>query len=90
MLVLSSKLRTKCCIEPRTWTHPLDERPKLRIIGLIFGTLNVKSLYRAGLLITGAKELSEYIYIYITFSGRTRIERDRGVTEPKGEYIFSM
>jgi hypothetical protein len=40
-----------------TWTDYLDKRPKLRKMGLRFGTWNVRSLYRAGLLMADAKDI---------------------------------
>jgi hypothetical protein len=36
----------------------LDKRPKLRKMDIRFGAWSVKSLYRAGLLTTVAKEMS--------------------------------
>jgi hypothetical protein len=38
--------------EPRTRTDSLDKRPKRRNIDMRFGLWNVKSLYRAGCLLT--------------------------------------
>jgi hypothetical protein len=38
----------------------LDKRPKLEKKGVRFVTWNVRSLYRAGSLMTDAKEISKY------------------------------
>jgi hypothetical protein len=49
-----------------------------------FGTWNVRSLYRAGCLMTVAKELSKY-KLYLV---GVEVRWDRGGTEPAGEYTF--
>jgi hypothetical protein len=36
----------------------LDKQPKLRIMDMRFGTWNVRSLYRAGSLMTAGKEVA--------------------------------
>jgi hypothetical protein len=41
-------------------TDSLDELPKLWNMDMRFGIRNVKSLYRAGSLVTASKELSKY------------------------------
>jgi hypothetical protein len=46
--------------KPRTWTDSLDKRPKLRNMDMRFGTWNVRSLYRAGSLMTVSRELARY------------------------------
>jgi hypothetical protein len=43
------------------WTHSLEKRPELRRIGMTLGTCNVRSLYRAGSLISVARDISEYM-----------------------------
>jgi hypothetical protein len=50
-----------------------------------FGTWNVRILYRAGSLITAAKEISKY---KLHLVGVEEVRWDRGGTEPAGEYIF--
>jgi hypothetical protein len=50
-------------------------------------TLNVRSLYRAGSLMTDAEEISKYKSDLV---GVQEIRWDRGDNEPAGEYIFSM
>jgi hypothetical protein len=42
---------------PRTWTDSLDKRPKLWKMDVQFGAWNVRSLYRAGSLMTAAREI---------------------------------
>jgi hypothetical protein len=52
---------------------------------MIIGTWNVRSLYRAGPLVTVSNELSEYML------GLVRVQEVRwvgGVTEPAGKYTF--
>jgi exonuclease III len=46
------------------------------------GTWNVRSLYRAGLLVTVLKELSKY---RLDSAGVQEVRRERGVNEPAGE-----
>jgi hypothetical protein len=50
----------KCHKEPQTWTDSLDKWPKLRKKDMSFGTWNIISLYRAGSLLTIAKEISKH------------------------------
>jgi hypothetical protein len=50
----------KCRKGPWTWTDSFDKRPKLMKMDMRFGMWNVRSLYRAGLLMTVAKEISRY------------------------------
>jgi hypothetical protein len=54
-------------------------------MGMRFGTWNVKSLYRAGSLMTVAKEISKY---KLDLVGEREIRWDRGDTKPTGEYTF--
>jgi exonuclease III len=51
-----------------------------------FGTWNVRSLYRAGSLMTVAKEISKY---KLDLMGVQEVRWDKGGTEPAGEYTFS-
>jgi hypothetical protein len=55
-----NKLVSKNLTEPRTWTDSLDKRSKLRNMDMRFGTWNVRSLYRAGSLMTVSRELARY------------------------------
>jgi hypothetical protein len=50
-----------------------------------FGTWNVRSLYRAGSLMTVAKEISK---CKLDFVGVQEVRWDRGGTEPAGDYTF--
>jgi exonuclease III len=50
-----------------------------------FGTWNVRSVYRAGSLVTVASEISKY---KLDLVGVQEVRWDRGGTEPAGEYIF--
>jgi hypothetical protein len=50
-----------------------------------FGTWNVKSLYRAGSLMTVAREISKY---KLDLVGVQEVRWDGGGTEPAGEYTF--
>jgi hypothetical protein len=77
----------KCHIGPQTRPDSLDKQPKLKKMDMRFGTWNVRSLHRAGSLMTVAKEISKYKFDFV----EVQKERwDRGGTEPAGEYIFSM
>jgi hypothetical protein len=40
--------------------NSVDKQPKLRRMDMRFGMWNVRNLYRAGLLMTIAKEISKY------------------------------
>jgi hypothetical protein len=51
-----------------------------------FALSNVRSLYRAGSLMTLSREISKYV----RFSGSAEVRWEGGGTEPAGEYIFSM
>jgi hypothetical protein len=55
-----NKLVAKCHKEPRTWMDSLDKRSKARKMDVRVGTWNVRSLYRAGSLMTVAKEIPKY------------------------------
>jgi hypothetical protein len=72
-----------CLQVPWIRTEHLHKRSKLRNIDMRFGTWNVRSLCRAGSLVTVSKELStcklDLVGVYVTWVG--------GVTEP-GEYTF--
>jgi hypothetical protein len=48
-----------------------------------FGTWDVRSLYRAGSLMTVAKEISKY---KLHLVGVQEVRWERGGTEPAGEY----
>jgi hypothetical protein len=49
---IKNKFVTKNEIEPRTWTDSLDKRPKRRNMDMRFDLWNVRSLYRAGSVMT--------------------------------------
>jgi hypothetical protein len=55
-----NKFVTKNEIEPRTWTDYSDKRPKRWNMNIRFGLWNVRSLYRAGSLMTVSRQLSKY------------------------------
>jgi hypothetical protein len=46
--------------KPQTWTDSLDKRTKQKKIDMRFGTWNVRSTYRAGLLRVVGEEISNY------------------------------
>jgi exonuclease III len=50
-----------------------------------FGTWNVRSLYRAGSLMTVSRELSRY---KLDLVGVQEVRWECGGTEPAGEYTF--
>jgi hypothetical protein len=53
-------------------------------MNMIFSTWNIRSLYKAGPLVTVSKELSKY---RLDLLGVQVIWKDGG-TQPAGEYIF--
>jgi hypothetical protein len=46
--------------KPQTWKDYWDKQLKLRNMDMRFGTWNIRSLYRAGSLVTVSKALSKY------------------------------
>jgi translation initiation factor 6 (eIF-6) len=46
-------------IHPQAWVDSLEKQPQLKKVDMRFGTWNVRSLYRAGLLRIGAEEISK-------------------------------
>jgi len=52
-----------------------------------FGTWNIKSLYRSGLLTAAARELARY---KLDLNGVLDVTWDKGGTVKAGDYIFSM
>jgi hypothetical protein len=58
-LTIKSKLVMKCYKGDQTWTDSLDKRPKLRM-DKSSGMRNVRSLYRAGSLMTAVKQITRY------------------------------
>jgi hypothetical protein len=46
--------------KPQTWMASLDKRHKRKKMDIRFGTWNVRSMYRAGLPVTEAEEISKY------------------------------
>jgi exonuclease III len=50
-----------------------------------FGTWNVRSLYRAGSLMTVSKELSKY---KLDLVGVQEVRWDRGGTKPAGAFFY--
>jgi hypothetical protein len=63
----------------------LDERPKRRNMDMRFGTWNVRSLYRAGSLMTVSRELSRY---RLDLVGVHEVRWEGSGTLPAGEYTF--
>jgi hypothetical protein len=51
-----------------------------------FGTWNVRSMYRAGLLRTVTKNISKYKFHLV---GIQEVQWDRGDTEPAGKYTVT-
>ncbi|PNF36339.1 hypothetical protein B7P43_G00511 [Cryptotermes secundus] len=69
----------------RTWTDPVDERPKLMKMDMRFGTWNVRSLYRAGSLRAVAEKISKY---KLDLAGVQEVRWDGGAIAPAGDYTF--
>jgi hypothetical protein len=53
-------------------------------VDIRFGTWNVRGLIRTGLLLSVAKEISEYKFDLM----RVQVMWDRGGTKPTGNYAF--
>jgi hypothetical protein len=63
------------------WLHDLSYRKT----DIRFGKWNVRSLYRAGSLMTAVKAISKH---KLDLVGVQEVRQDRGGTEPAGEYTF--
>jgi hypothetical protein len=61
----------------------LDKCSKLKKMSMRFGTWNVRSMYRAGLLRTLAEDILKYKLHSV---GVLEVRWDRGGTEPAGKY----
>jgi hypothetical protein len=79
------KLVVNLLDEPQTWTISLGKRFKLQNMDTIFGTWNIRSLYRAGSLMIVSKELSKHM---LDFMGVQEVRWDRCDTEQAGEYTL--
>jgi hypothetical protein len=75
----------KIAIEHRAWTDSLDKRPKRRNMDMRFGLWDVRSLYRAGFLLTVSRELPKY---KLDLMGVQGVRWEGGGTEPAGGYTF--
>jgi hypothetical protein len=80
-----NKLVMKIHKKPWTWTDSLDKRTKRKNMNMRFGTWNVGSMYRAGSLRVVVEEITKY---KLDLVGVQEVRRDRGGTEPAGQYIF--
>jgi hypothetical protein len=69
--------------DPRTSKNSLDKRPKRQNIDMRFGTWNIRSLYRAGSLVSVSKELSKH---KLDLVGVQEIRWVGSGTKPSGEY----
>jgi hypothetical protein len=85
LLAVKIKLVTKCHKGPWTSADNLDKQSKLRKMDMRFGTWNIRSLYRAGTLMTTAKWIPKY---KLDLVGVHEVRWDGGGTEPAGEYTF--
>jgi hypothetical protein len=63
----------------------LDKQPKQKKMDTIFGTWNVRNMYRTGFLRVVAGEISEY-KLYLV--GVQHVRWDRGGTKLAEVYIF--
>jgi hypothetical protein len=71
--------------KPQTWMDSLDRRLKRKKLYMRFRMWNVRSMYRATLLMTVAEEISKE---KLDLVGVQEVRWYRGGTEPAGEYIF--
>jgi hypothetical protein len=67
------------------WDGVLNEQPKLMKMDMRFGTWNLRTMYRAGSLITVAEEMPKY---KLDLVGIQEVRWDRGRTDPAGEHTF--
>jgi hypothetical protein len=65
----------------------LDKRPKLKKMDMGFGTWNVRTMYRAGSLMTAEEEIPKY---KLDLVGVQEVRWDRGGTEAAGKYTFFL
>ena len=78
-------LVTKCSYrKPRTWTVALVQPKRWQRV-MIFGTWNVRSLYREGLLTAAARDLVRY---ELELVGVLQVGWDKGGTVKSGDYNF--
>jgi hypothetical protein len=68
--------------KPQDWMNSLDKRPKRKKMDMRFGTWNVRSIHRAGLLRAVAEEISKYDLHLV---GVLEIRWDGGGTELEGK-----
>jgi hypothetical protein len=69
-------------MKSRNWTDSLDKRPKWEKMDMRFGLWSVRSLYRAGPLMTVSRELSRY---KLDLVGVQEVRWEGGGTEPAVE-----
>jgi hypothetical protein len=75
---------TKFYKGPQTWMDSLNKRHELMKMDMRFGTWNVRSLHRAGSLMTVASEISKYKLDLVG----VQVRWGRGGTEPADKYTF--
>jgi hypothetical protein len=80
------KLVTKCHKWPSAWMG-LDKCHKLKKMDMRFFAWNVRSLYRAGSLMTVMEVISKF---KLDLVGVQEVRWDRGGTEPGDECTFFM
>jgi hypothetical protein len=80
-----NKVVMKILTEPCTWTDSSGKQLQLQDTDMKFGSWNVRSLYRAGFLMSVSEELSKYNSDLV---GIQKVRWDRGVTEPACQYTF--
>jgi hypothetical protein len=84
-LAIKNKFVMKIQKESQTWTDTLDKRPKWWNIGMRFRLWNVRSLYRAGSLMTVLRELPRY---KVDLVGVQEVRWEGSGTKPSGKYAF--
>jgi exonuclease III len=82
---LKNKFVKKRINNPRIWTDFLDKGPRQRNMDMRFGTWNIRSLYRAGSLMTVSRELPRYRFDLV---GMQEVRWEGSGTVPAGEYTF--
>jgi hypothetical protein len=76
-----NKIVTIIHTEPRAWKDSLDKRPTRWNMNMRFGIWNVRSLYRAGSLVTVSKCKLDSV-------GMQEVRWEGGGTERSGDYTF--
>jgi hypothetical protein len=76
--------------EPGAWTDSLEKQPKRRNMDMRFGTWNIRSLYKAGSLMTLSGGGGDLARLGLLLVGVQEVRWEGSGTKPVGEYTFSV